>query len=121
MKTKLSLLVALLFTYTVKAYDFKYGELYYNIKGDGIVEVAVNYSQRYEGDITIPSNVFYEGKEYIVTSIGASAFEDCLGLTSITMPQTITTIGSHAFCGAGLISIEVPNSVTSVGSEAFLM
>ena len=49
-----------------------------------------------------------------------AAFRDCSGLTSITIPNSVTTIGSYAFrdC-SGLTSITIPNSVTSIGSSAF--
>ena len=54
-----------------------------------------------------------------VTTIGR-AFEGCSGLTSITIPNTLTTIGSYAFtyCN-GLTSINIPNSVTTIGFESF--
>ena len=55
-----------------------------------------------------------------VTSIGSSAFEDCSGLTSITIPNNVTSIGSSAFedC-SGLTSITIPNNVTRIGNYAF--
>ena len=55
-----------------------------------------------------------------VTSIGDCAFMFCTGLTSITIPNSVTSIGAQAFqyC-EGLTSITIPNSVTSIGSQAF--
>ena len=55
-----------------------------------------------------------------VTSIGERAFEDCAGLTSITIPDSVTSIGSSAFSGcSSLTSVIIPDSVTSIGSSAF--
>ena len=55
-----------------------------------------------------------------ITSIGWEAFSGCSGLTSLSLPSGITSIGSKAFSGcSGLTSLSLPSGLTSIGSEAF--
>ncbi len=55
-----------------------------------------------------------------VTSIGSWAFGGCSGLTSITISNSATSIGNYVFNGcSGLTSITIPNGVTSIGNYAF--
>ena len=55
-----------------------------------------------------------------VTSIGDGAFLGCTGLTSVTIPDSVTSIGGGAFDGCtGLTSLTIPDSVTSIGAFAF--
>ena len=66
--------------------------------------------------ITIPDTV--NGKR--VTSIGIYAFWDCPSLTSITIPDSVTSIDNGAFVGCtGLTNITIPDSVTYFGVYVF--
>ena len=47
-------------------------------------------------------------------------YSDCTGLTSITIPNSVTSLTKYCFSGCtGLTSITIPNSVTSLGYECF--
>ena len=86
----------------------------YRLLDDGTAEI-IGYSG-FGGDVVILSAI--DG--YTVTSIGDSAFENCTGLTGVTIPDSVTSIGDSAFdyC-TGLTGVTIPDSVTSIGNGAF--
>ena len=52
--------------------------------------------------------------------LGYAAFSGCSGLTSLTIPSSVTSIGESVFFGcSGLTSFTIPSSVTSIGWGAF--
>ncbi len=100
--------------------------LVYTLNEDGNSYCCTGIGNCTETEIVIASN--YEGKP--VTAIGDMAFigidtktgepNFCATLTSITIPNSINSIGEDAFYNcSSLTSIEIPNSVTSIGSMAF--
>ncbi len=68
------------------------------------------------GAVTIPSTL----GGYPVAGIGDSAFEECSSLSSVAIPNGVTTIGDYAFyyCD-GLTSITMPGSLISIGDSSF--
>ena len=75
----------------------------------------------YSGDIIIPEKIKgNDGVEYVVTAFEERCFSDCSGLTSITIPSSVTSLGDYCFDGcSGLTSITIPSSVTSLGKSCF--
>lgn len=117
------LLFTLLGVLSARAYDFEVDGIYYNIIS-GTDQVEVTFKEEYgkatyTGSVVIPSTVTYDGNTYSVTSIGESAFEECKGLTSVTIPNSVTSIGEYAFYYSDLMSVTIPESVTSIGKSAF--
>jgi hypothetical protein len=76
---------------------------------------------------TIPERAFYECEALAsitipnsVISIGAGAFSECTSLASITIPNSVISIGTYAFWSCeSLISVIIPNSVTEIRQRAF--
>ncbi len=105
--------------------------IYYNFINDGTeLEVTQNYNlyyNYYTGNIVIPEDVSWGGKNYKVTSIGSCAFGisglsggHTSNLRSVTIPISVTNIGDYAFRYSNeLTSINIPESVISIGIEAF--
>ena len=111
--------------------------IYYNITSSANRTVEVTYKEdgyynyngsvfAYSGAVTVPSTVTYNGNTYTVTAIGDDAFRQAGQLTSITLPNTITSIGERAFYSnemdgypPQITSVTIPNSVTTIGEDAF--
>ena len=82
-----------------------------------------------EGFERIPANMFQYGGftgsltlPNSVTEVGSNAFYYCRGFTGdLFLPNSVTTIGSSAFsnCSGFSGSLTIPNSVTTIGSSAF--
>ena len=54
-----------------------------------------------------------------ITNIPANAFENCSRLVSVSLPESLETIGASAFRGTGLKEITIPANVRSIGTYAF--
>lgn len=116
------LLAVLMISAKALAYDFEVDGICYNILSETTCKVAYkNFSEgHYEGSVTIPEQVTYNGITRVVTAIGDFAFNGCENLTNIDIPNSVTSIGSYAFQRCiNLKSIDIPNSVISIGSSAF--
>lgn len=80
----------------------------YVILNNSLVGVKPNL----QGDIILPQGI---------NRIPSGAFQDYIGITSITLPEGISAIGDHAFGGCvNLRSINIPSTVSTIGSGAFM-
>ena len=102
----------------VTATDIESGSLKFRIFGSSAT-VTGHIGDIY-GSVEIPESVTYGGEEIRVTAIGESAFNDCVDITSVTMPNSIKAIGENAFqfCHS-LASVTLSDSLTSIGYKAF--
>jgi hypothetical protein len=71
-------------------------------------DTLLQYPASKQGAYIIPEGVFW-----------GRAFNYCTGLTSVTIPNSVTSIEEGAFLGTGLTSVTIPNSVTHIGDGAF--
>lgn len=130
------------------AHDFVVDGIFYKIRGNEATVTfgGLTYSEypnEYSGTVVIPESVTYNGVNYPVTSIDSYTFRGCSRLDSVTIPNSVITIGESAFihlsglssviignsvktiCRAafygcsGLTTIHIPNSLTSIGQDAF--
>ena len=87
--------------------------------------VQCDASSALTASVTKPIELDYTTMEFAeigecVTSIGNYAFEDCISLSSCTIPTTVTSIGEGAFSKcSSLTSINLPNNLGSIGEGAF--
>ena len=104
--------------------------------GNGVTSIGVNAfdgTAYYNDDSNWENGVLYIGNHLIIAKssisggytiksgtkcIGEYAFSGCSGLTSITIPNSVTSIGEWAF-GRELVSVTIENGMTSIGNRAF--
>ncbi len=73
-----------------------------------------------KGDITLPTTAEYDGVTYTVTQIGPRAFRDYVGITSVTLPGTLSQIENEAFAACtSLKTINTPQPLSVIGDYAF--
>lgn len=113
------LLTALLLMLASTASAATSGNFKYEIKGNGTATIT-GYSGASDENIIIPQMV--DG--YTVAAIGDKAFykdgkNKEIGI-SVTLPETVQSIGDFAFWNANVTSINLPDGLESIGKGVFV-
>lgn len=118
-KLWVSIAMLCLSTYA-SAYDFEVDGIAYTITSFSELTCSVDVSDApYEGEIAIPSEVMFNGKNLTVTSISNSAFKNS-HVTSIQLPMTVIEIEASAFANCeNLHSVILEEGLKSIGNSAF--
>ena len=111
----------------VSAHDFEADGIYYNIIDANAKTLEVtfegdnyyDFQNEYSGDVVIPKVVIKGELIFNVVRIADYAFCLCNELTSITIPNSIISIGEWAFLNSKITSIKIPNSVVEIKPYAF--
>lgn len=83
---------------------------------DTVTRLADVGGGAFGGCSSITSLVLPDG----ITSIGQDEFRSCVSLKSVNIPDGVTEIGERAFMGCeSLKSINIPNGVTEIGNHTF--
>ena len=110
-------------------YSVKIGNYYYKLDSDNqTAEVCYelfNSTNNYSSlsSCYIPNSVTYNGKIYIVNSIGWAAFYKCPNITSVSIPKNISSIGEFAFTACNSLSSvtwNAQNCPTYIDSEGYI-
>jgi hypothetical protein len=113
----------LFMTYGFNPSEFTVGDLNYRVNDDQVSVTVTGHVNGYEatGPLVIPESVSYGGHDYAVTVIGNTAFMYCFYLTSLTLPNSVTTIeeGAFAYCSGFTGDLVIPNSVVTIEPSAF--
>lgn len=100
--------------------------IHYRVVDTSVHKVCViahwaDESSSYKDTLNIPSHVTgSDSINYEVSQIGEYAFLDCWYLYQVNMPNTITEILQNAFDQTGLTSLTLPASIDSLGAYAFI-
>ena len=101
---------------------FKSNGLTYDVISAENKTVMLTYDDTsyYKGDVVVPATVEYEKETYKVIEIGYLAFENCWGVTSITLPEGLLYIGSYSMKNCTSITeLTIPSSVKEIREGAF--
>lgn len=100
---------------------FKVTPLTIKVGEESVKGLSVSGYKGTDTDVVIPDTLIdKKGNELPVFGIADGAFSGKDTITSVKMPETVTTIGANAFSGcSSLTSVNIPDAVTTLGASAF--
>ncbi len=103
------------------AYDFEVNGICYDITSfTDLTVTASSVSENKAGEIVIPSSVEFSGKTLSVTVIGDGFMKNNQAITSLLISDGVREIGSFAFNGClNLSDVSIPESVVVIKNNAF--
>jgi hypothetical protein len=124
MKKYVTLVCALVLSVMAFAHDFMVDELYYTKQGDNTVNISFKgassaSSMVYSGDVVVPETVEFEGVTYTIVGVDDGTFNYCTNLTSVSLPKTVTSLGTIIFEGDNKLTSVVLGSPSSIGNQNF--
>lgn len=127
-KVMLSLIALDFFLLYAKAEPFEVDGIWYEVTSDHTVMVVPEptpqgsgttfvFRNYYKGDIQIPQTVFFQEVYYSVTAAQEATFRESGELTSVSIPSTLTSLGTAPFAACPLLntlSVESDNAAYAI-------
>lgn len=110
----------LLFCFSVAplSADEQFGLFTYRVLANSVA--ITDYPDDAVGEVVIPAEIDGMPVIGIVGGRSSGAFSDCVNITSVTIPDSVTSISAYTFSGCtGLTSVTIPEGVTQIGNGAF--
>ena len=87
-------------------------------KGAGSDMIVSEYNQTMPS-LVIPAQIFYEGENYVVTSVLPDAFYDCNNLGALVFSSKTAQVGNNAFDGTSIVHLELPENLKTLSNGVF--
>lgn len=109
------MLLVLVSVFNAFAQTFEQGGIFYEVTDAENKLLTLLWGGDCKGDVVLPESVTYNGVEYTIDNIEDRAFLECMGLTSIVIPEGVTRIGTQAFNNCtNLKSVSFPKSIAEI-------
>ena len=125
MRRVLNLILFSAFVGISYAYDVEVDGICYNLLGTSMAYVTHRGADAfvpggYSGDVVVPAQIRHNGNTYRVFNVGASAFADCEGLTSVQLPSSVRGVSGCAFLGCtNLRQVTIEGDLLGLGGCVF--